>query len=131
MPGGINTDIGIHYVAFGAIKLIGYSLFTFRLNNIYEKELSIFKIGFTRLIIGVLFGSIFGYFFFHTGIYFYLGLIPIRLLEWSIISKLFYDNKLTNRTELIQTCIQGTVVSFLLDIPATIGFLVTGGFWVC
>ncbi len=42
MPASINTDIGIHYAAFGAVKLAGYSAYAYYLNKKYEMELNPF-----------------------------------------------------------------------------------------
>ena len=66
------------------------------------------------------------------GILIYIvGLVPVRLIEWWIIIWLFYDRSMMTKQKDWQYVGLGTAWSFALDIPALIGFVATGGFWIC
>jgi hypothetical protein len=60
-----------------------------------------------------------------------VALVPIRLLEWWIIIRVFYDRNTHQREKDWRYVWYGTGWSFLLDIPAIIGLFSTGGFWIC
>ena len=62
---------------------------------------------------------------------YYLGLIPIRLLEWWIIILMFYDRRTQTRAKDWGYAGLGTVWSYALDVPALIGLVATGGMWIC
>src|SRR5262249_38279992 len=62
---------------------------------------------------------------------FLTGLIPIRMLEWSLIIWLFYDRRWSRRTMDVIAILAGVLVSFVLDVPGILGFCIVGGFWVC
>ena len=130
MPMGINTSVGVHYVTFAAIKLAGYSLFALHLNKQYDQSHNIWKVGFFRMVLGVLLGAPFGYLFYSTPVFF-VGIALLRVLEWVITILLFYDRRLADKKKLTINTIKGIAVSFILDIPAIFGFMVTGGLWIC
>jgi hypothetical protein len=138
MPGGLSSPVN-GYLVFGAVKLAGYSLAGWRLNRSYSGATANFAVvGITRTVIGMLFGAglallAFPFIMFGgLGILIYLvGLIPVRLLEWWIIVLLFYDRKMITKQKDWQNVGLGTAWSFALDIPALIGFVATGGFWIC
>jgi hypothetical protein len=138
MPGGLSNSVN-GYLVFGAVKLAGYSLVGWYLNRKYASAtVSFAVVGLTRTVIGMLFGAglallsfpfvMFG----GLGILIYLvGLIPVRLIEWWIIIWLFYDRPMMTKQKDWQNVVLGTAWSFALDIPALIGFVATGGFWIC
>lgn len=138
MPGGLGDPVqGI--LIFTGIKLVGYTCAGLYLNRSYpDSKANIFAVGFLRTIIGIAFGTalaMFSFPFLFVGglgflIYFF-GLIPVRLLEWFIIIKIFYDRELGDRPKMWQNLAFGTGWSFLLDIPALAGFSFFGDFWIC
>lgn len=138
MPGGLSNPVN-GYLVFGAVKLAGYSLAGWRLNRSYSDATANFAVvGITRTVIGMLFGAglallAFPFIMYSgLGILIYLAcLIPVRLLEWWIIVLLFYDRSRITKQKDWQAVGLGTAWSFALDIPALIGFVATGGFWIC
>jgi hypothetical protein len=138
MPGGFENPVQ-GYLAFGAVKLAGYSLAAWRLNRGYpETGANFVVVGLTRTVIGMALGSVLGLLalpWVLVGglgvIVYYLGLIPVRLLEWWIIILLFYDRGAETKPKDWRYAGFGTAWSYALDIPALIGFFVTGGLWIC
>lgn len=138
MPGGFENPVQ-GYLAFGAVKLAGYSLAAWRLNRSYpETSANIAAVGLTRTVVGMAFGSVLGLLTLPlvlvsewSFIIYYLGLIPVRLLEWWIIILLFYDRRAQTKSKGWLYAGLGTAWSYALDIPALIGFFVTGGLWIC
>ncbi|MCM3874618.1 MAG: hypothetical protein ND895_28320 [Pyrinomonadaceae bacterium] len=138
MPGGLSSSVN-GYLVFGAVKLAGYSLAGWHLNRSYSGASANFAVvGVTRTIIGMLFGAglallAFPFVMFGgLGILIYIvGLVPVRLTEWWIIIWLFYDRSMMTKQKDWQYVGLGTAWSFGLDIPALIGFVATGGFWIC
>lgn len=136
MPGGLSNPVQ-GYLALGAVKLAGYSLAGWYLNRRYPAATAHFAVvGIARTVIGVVFGAALGLlplFLFGTwGILVYIfGLIPVRLVEWWIIIRLFYDRSMQMKRKDWRYAGLGTAWSFALDIPALVGFVATGGFWIC
>ena len=138
MPGGMSEPIP-GGLAFTGIKFVGYSLAGLYLNKSYPDSTAIFlTVGITRTIIGIVFGTILAMFSFPfvfvsgIGLVIYVvGLIPVRLLEWFLIIRFFYDKNLEDKRKMWWNMFLGTVWSFLLDIPALIGLFVIGDFWIC
>ena len=58
------------------------------------------------------------------------GLAVLRLAEWWLLLWLFYDRHLSSRRGWGVAC-GGTVWSFILDIPAAIGYIFAAGVWIC
>jgi len=138
MPGGISS--GDHnYLAFAVIKFAGYTLAAWHLNRRYADATSHFAlVGITRTIIGMIFGAALGLVAYRLMVFgglgllvFLVGLIPVRLIEWWIIIRLFYDQSMQNKEKDWKYVFLGTMWSFALDIPALLGFIGTGGFWIC
>ena len=138
MLGGFSSEpTGL--IVFATIKLIGYSAFAFYLNRLFPDSAKNFLlVGCARTVIGLAFGSVLTLIGFVAtmlagpiGIILYiLVLIPVRFLEWSIVVNGMYKIKRTdpNWKEAIGA---GIIWSFILDVPALIGFFSTGGFWIC
>lgn len=61
---------------------------------------------------------------------FYLGLLPVRLVEWKLVLAAFYDGRkgAASRGRLYRDCL---VCSYLLDVPAILVTLLSGGFSFC
>lgn len=131
MPVGVsNPELGA--VAFGAIKLAGYSFAAYLISKKYKKKPSWwFPVGITRTVIGLGFG--YPYFNWATSSQsaFLLGLVPIRVIEWLLLIMLFYDRRLENKRQALAVAGIGTAWSFILDIPAIFGYILVGGFWIC
>ncbi|MDB4906267.1 MAG: hypothetical protein JWO05_1051 [Gemmatimonadetes bacterium] len=135
MPFG-SSALGAVY--FGAVKLIGYSAAGYYVNRregLPAPRPLIF--GATRAIIGVVVGSSYGYAYerfapYSSPLPFYLGLIPIRILEWLFVFWLFYRHVSPLRQRLPGYTVAGILWSFVLDIPAMATlFVLPGGFWIC
>lgn len=137
MPGGISNPV-VGYITFTAVKLVGYSIAGLFLNNRYANSNSNFGlVGLVRTVIGIVFGGLLGLtssVLSDGGVGFYVyffGLIPVRLLEWWIIIWLFYDRPLQTKPKNWFYAGLGTAWSFILDIPALVGFIATAGVWIC
>lgn len=121
-------------LAFAGIKLAGYCLAARMISKCYRKNPSRwFSIGISRTLIGLAFG--YPYFHWATSAAqsgaFMAGLIPLRIFEWLLLVVLFYDRRMRDRKRACLTAALGTVWSFLLDLPATIGWILVAGFWIC
>ena len=133
MPFGIKDPV-VGGAAFLAIKFAGYSFAASRISKHYsDSQNNIYAVGAARTLIGVLFGTL--YFTLASvgvpGVLILLGLIPIRVIEWLLLLKIFYDRPLEKRSKAQDVVVLGTIWSFVLDIPAIIGFIAVAGFWVC
>jgi hypothetical protein len=140
MPQGSHNEVVGSSVYF-AIKLVGYIAAAKVISNVYGKSnLNTYVVGGTRALIGLVFGMLFVAAFGRSGAvqileiggpFFLLYLIPIRFIEWWLLIWLFYDRALVRRKLGWSVAAVGTVWSFILDIPAILGVIVIGGFWVC
>ena len=138
MPAGINHPL-IGYVSFCAIKFAGYSIAGRMLSKSYQcADRSALLVGGVRTLIGMAAGA--SYFFawqwlpvpLHPGLFIWLaGLAPIRILEWWLLLWLFYDRPLKHFAKDWRCAAFGAVWSYVLDLPALVGFIATGGLWVC
>ncbi len=135
MPGGLSNSVP-GYLVFGAVKLTGYSLAGWFLNRRYSNPRPHFVVvGIARILIGMALGALFTLLVMPLvlagglGIAL-LGIIPVRMIEWWILIWCFYDRSLqTQRKDWRYACL-GTAWSFVLDLPALIGIVDTGGFWL-
>ncbi len=137
MPGAVPDPLGI--AVFGAIKLAGYSFFSIYLNHLFpERKRNFVFVGAVRTVIGFVFGTVVGFAgliaFLSTGtpglIAYVLALIPLRFLEWLIIVRGLYGVS-RDDPNWLRSLVSGIICSFLLDVPALVGFFSTGGFWIC
>lgn len=139
MPGGLGEPLAL--LGFPAIKAAGYTAFAVYLNSLYpHRPRNIFLVGLFRMLLGLTFGTILAtlsfpfVFVFGIGLLIYLGgLIPIRILEWWITIKTLYKNEegKISWSDAKPAITHGVVWSFILDIPALIGLVYAGGFWIC
>ena len=138
MPGGLENPLA-GYVAFSAVKFGGYTFAAWRLNRSYsERTRNAVAVGATRTGIGMAFGTVLTLLLFPLIFYNgpglvvgYLVFVPVRLLEWWLIILIFYDRQLETRAKDLRCAGIGTLWSYILDAPAIIGLLATGGFWIC
>lgn len=138
MPGGLSEPLGL--IAFPAIKAAGYTAFAIYLNRKFpSKPRNIFAVGLSRMLLGLVFGTLLAFlsfpfvFNFGIGILIYAtGLIPVRILEWWIIIKAFYGlGKPLAWSEVSVPIALGVVTSLLLDVPALVGLVYAANFWIC
>ena len=132
MPGG-PTLIGLG--AFAAIKLTGYSVAGSALNRWNDVSAPHpLAFGGARTLLGLGAGVAYGSLALRAGVdhselLFYLGLLPVRLAEWSAMLWLFY--RASSRPRSVDA-LRGSLWSYCLDIPAILAaFTVPGGFWIC
>lgn len=131
------------YLAFTAVKAVGYTGAAFFINWKLQSNALALKVGFLRLLIGMFFGVgvwgaiwLFGEFDIHSGskfiVFAYIALLaPVRFVEWHILFNMFYKNGYFVSQRKFLWLLVGTVFSYILDIPAAIGWFQTSGFWVC
>ncbi|HEY0456604.1 MAG TPA: hypothetical protein VGE41_09535 [Verrucomicrobiae bacterium] len=136
MPAGVNNPV-VGYFAFCAIKFGGYALAGRLLSDNYRHTSLIpFAVGGVRTLIGMAAGA--GYYFLlrflaaDPGVPLILaGLVPIRFVEWWLLIWLFYDRHLKDPAKGWRCAAFGTFWSYILDLPAIFGFVLTGGLWIC
>jgi len=138
VPAGIESPV-IGYVTFCAVKLIGYSLAARMIALRYKRpDQSALVIGSVRTLIGMVAGA--AYFSIWSvipfaaaagGIGYLAGLIPVRIAEWKFLLKLYFGREGRDIPRTRQIIWLATVWSYILDIPAIMGFVVTGGVWIC
>lgn len=139
MPAGLDNP-AVGYMAFCTVKFAGYSLAARILSNSYNLVgRSSLMIGGVRTLIGMAVGAAyFGTWYLianaggsEAGLIYFAGLLPVRIGEWWLIIWLFYDRERNQRSKDWRAVGLGTLWSYMLDAPALIGFLITGGFSVC
>jgi hypothetical protein len=125
-------------IGFAVVKLVGYSLFCLRLEERGPSLTPRFVLaGLTRTALGLAFGIPYTIAFSRwapdlghvTTILFFVGLFPIRLLEWHILFRIFFHR--VDEPPPRFWYLAGTGISYLLDIPAMFGYFATGGLWIC
>ena len=138
MPGGFTQPLGL--LAFPAIKAAGYTAFAFYLNTVFrQKPRNIFAVGISRMFLGLIFGTCLALLSFPFAaafdfgfVVYFIGLIPVRILEWWIVIKVFYgsDPPLT-LSDIRVPLVFGVLASFVLDVPALLGLVYATDFWIC
>ncbi len=136
MPGGLDLDATQSYAAFAAVKLVGYSASTIIFNQRSpDTKANPVLFGITRTLLGMLLGAAVGI----AGLVtlelafwvFLFALVPFRLFEWFATLWLFFRKSVEFRNQVGGNVAIGTAISFGLDLPAAVGFLITGGLWIC
>lgn len=135
MPYG-RTTLGI--ACFAAVKLAGYSWMGWNINR--SEGVSRphpLLVGSVRTAIGIAAGVSYGWSVDHfaignQGVAFYVGLLPIRIVEWLFLLWLFNGDRPHVGHNRTRHPVGGVLLSYLLDIPAMLtAFVVPGGFWIC
>lgn len=125
---------GAGYITFCAIKLLGYTLVSRKIDSEYSDcPRSVPLVGATRTLLGMGIGAFYSHLLLgqiSTPVY-WAGLLPVRMAEWGFVIWLFYDRKREHPQRGFFVALYGTVWSYILDIPAAIGFLATGGLSIC
>ena len=136
MPGGLTFDSTQSYVAFAVVKFVGYGLSAVYFNKRYsDRVANPFLFGIARTILGMSVGAIVGL----AGliklelavVVFIWALIPFRIGEWFLTLWLFYRQGEKFASRVWTDVFVGVLFSFILDVPAILGFLATGGLWIC
>jgi len=140
MPGGLGA---IGFVAFGGVKLAGYTGAGAVLNRYLQplpERPSILKVGATRTGIGLVAGVSYGLATALVAnfvdeklglVLFFALLIPLRLVEWLILLRLFFWDAVSRKIPWKWMAL-GTGWSFVLDaIAIGCAFVVPGGIWIC
>jgi len=100
------------------------------------------KIGVTRTGIGLAAGIVYGGVTLlfvgmfgkgaSAGVYYMLGLLPVRFLEWWLLLWLFFPTQLEDRRKAGWGIGLGIVASYALDaIGIGAAFVLPGGVWIC
>lgn len=137
MPAGLDYSSAISYGAFAVVKLAAYALYAHHLGKDEAKPPSAVGVGAIRTALGMGVGA--AYFgvtrwlthetpaeLLGTMVY-WASLFPLRVVEWWVILKWLYPNHRDLKTALLA----GIGMSYLADLPATLGWLVTGGLSIC
>jgi hypothetical protein len=143
VPGGLDNPV-VGFTVFAAVKLAGYSAFChYRLARSFpEHKVSSIAAGATRTVIGVGFGLLYTVAIMAAlaqvlhdalipiGI---LGLIPVRLLEWWILIKIFYARgpAQDGARSFTRDLWYGVACSFALDVPSWLGLVALGKVFIC
>jgi len=143
MPAGINHPL-LGYASFCAIKFVGYSAAAWVLSRSYKRpDRNSLLVGGVRTLIGMAAGAAYfgialvlgksfpGVAQDYAGWLYMAGLLPVRIAEWWLLIWLFYDRRFQEPAKGWKMVALGTVWSYILDLPALLGFLATAGVWVC
>jgi hypothetical protein len=144
MPGG-PAPLGFAY--FAAVKFAGYTCAAWALNRSYQtKESSVWKVGAARTALGLAAGAAYGGLFIwlvkgvgvlgnssdSAAFLYFGGLVPIRLVEWSLIIWYFYQRGRPNHALLLRNSALGMLWSYVLDAIGIFAAIVApGGIWIC
>ena len=142
MPAGPGP---IGFAAFAGVKFLGYSVAASVLTSVFQSSRNAWLVGLARTGIGLLAGTLFGGTWILLSMRFgnrwpawlavsvFFGLlIPIRLVEWSLLIHLFFDRGLVRRARDLKFAALGSLWSFALDgVGVMSAFVIPGGFWVC
>lgn len=121
------------------LKFLCYSGYAKYLNHLYHKPNNIWKVGLARALLGLVIGAALNFLLLgalniqvssgrapiggrDTDIYFLL-LTTIRIGEWLLIIWYFYDRELYISSKLAKGVLFGMLVSYLVDIPIMLGFI--------
>ena len=136
MPAGPGFTSVTGYMGFAVVKYVGYTASGLIFNKYYrDKRANIFVFGLVRTVIGMSLGAVVGLAGLVTMelaiVTFMAALIPFRIVEWLITLKLFYSKSDRYKGSLTNNVLLGVALSFAFDIPAAVGFLASGGLWIC
>lgn len=137
-------------VPFAGVKFLGYSAAGLVLERAYpspaaEPELLVlrerprgpFLFGAVRTLLGIVAGASYAGAWYLAGAQptlpaWLLLLLPVRLLEWSVVIWWFFDRRMKHPARLAKHSFYGALWSYALDVPALLAVWVTpGAIWVC
>jgi hypothetical protein len=140
MPMG-PAPLGFAY--FVGVKFAGYTVAGLAIRKVYpEFTGSIVKVGATRTTIGIGAGLMYGVLWWlgselfpkanPSGVFYFLGLLPIRVGEWMWLMYLFFDRSWIDPQKAFRVAVGGSIWSYCLDaIGIGAAFVIPGGIWVC
>jgi len=131
----------IAFVAFVGVKFVGYTAAAKLLQRTYEApQVKVLKVGSARtalgIAVGLAYGSIWTFATPHSGdstwLWYFLGWVPVRMGEWSLILWAFFEKKDPDWTRLLIFAGLGSLWSYVLDaIGVGTALVIPGGMWVC
>jgi len=135
MPGSVAFDSAASYAVFGLIKLGAYTGYSAIVKTwLEETKARAITVGAARTVLGMGVGGLYLFllwdFWQTAGWMYWLCLLPVRVVEWWLVLRLFFGRPRSKLRRSIAIGF-GVAVSFLADIPATLGWLLSGGFCVC
>lgn len=131
------------FSAFVAVKLVGYTAGAKLLQRAYNTpQVGAYKVGSARTVLGLVAGLAYGGVWWVatrnvTGagpslFWYFLGLVPVRLGEWSLILWIFFDRGSANGTKRLALASLGSLWSYALDaLGIGAALVIPGGMWVC
>jgi hypothetical protein len=133
MPAGPGP---IAFLTFAAVKYAGYSAAAWTLNRAYQRaDRLALQIGLARTGIGIGVGIAYGAgcLFLPLPEWLFFGaLIPIRICEWGLLLRWFYEPRFLATFRAWKWTGAGILWSFALDlIGIGAALVVPGGIWVC
>ena len=140
MPMG-PAPLGFAY--FLGVKFAGYAAAAYVLRKAYpDFKGSIVRVGAARTAIGIGAGLAYGAIWWYgtsllhsanpSMIFYFIGLLPVRIVEWMWLMHLFFDRRLTDAQKAFRVSAGGTAWSYCLDaIGIGAALVVPGGIWVC
>jgi len=126
LEGGFNNGPILLFI-FLAIKMAGYCLAAIVLARLFQKpQMQGFKnviiFGFTRLLVGIAVvlatTALTNYYHIENARNVYIGIYPVRIIEWFLFIWLFFDYKLEKPMRIFVYALIAGLYSYLLDIPA-------------
>ena len=133
----------IAFAAFVGVKFIGYTAAAKLLQRKYDApQVSYMKVGSARTGLGIAAGLAYGaIWMFATRntagagpsmLWYFLGLVPVRMGEWSLILWFFFGRKDPDWTRLLAFAGLGSLWSYALDaVGVGTAIVIPGGMWVC
>jgi len=138
MPGGPSGSAFVGLATFPAVKFFGYSLAGYVLKGRYgDPGVHSLSFGAARTLLGVVAGISYAVLagrLAASEVPFYLGLIPVRVVEWSLIIWVFFEyGKPEGKwSRPIKYSALGVIWSYILDLYVLLPILfIPGWFWVC
>ena len=127
----------VGFAAFLLVKFGGYTGAAHVLSKAYSLPSNSVRIGAARTAIGI--GAGLAYFSAWSVaksepnlLIWFIGLLPVRILEWGILLRLYFDKKMFESERSWRYSFFGTLWSFALDaIGVGAAFVIPGGMWVC
>jgi len=129
------------YVAYAVMKLVGYSLSAYAIRAVLVRpDVSPWRVGLVRTLLGIVVGGLYtaGWAVFggrdalegvvltdpqSTAIWYAVGLVPVRILEWTWLIWYFFDRRFDRPGRDVLCVVLGVVWSFVLDLPALLGVI--------
>ncbi|MFI5177977.1 MAG: hypothetical protein ACHQO8_05425 [Vicinamibacterales bacterium] len=130
----------VTYLGYAGLKFVGYSLAAWVIRAILMRpDRSPWRVGLARTILGIVVGGIYtaawGAMASHglfsglplsggragPALWYLVGLVPVRLLEWTWLIWYFFDRRFAYPGRGGLCVALGTLWSFVLDVPAIMG----------